>query len=229
MDEDIPSQHLPTASDDPWESLAATESDLATDPADVGLEFEVESSPADASLASPEPIQLPSPPAIPRTTAGGGCWTIPLLCAGVALIACCLLIPQADANRRIAYERLKLAQDLESIRKQVAVNDEFLKQVADNPNLAERLAQRQMKIIREGTKVLELKHAGARAAPEGEQEMSPFHLVNVAPPPPLPPYRPLGGFIARLCYAPRSRLYLMGGGLMAVAAGLVLGYGVRFW
>ncbi len=55
------------------------------------------------------------------------------------------------------------------------VNGEFLQKVADSPNLAERLAQRQMKIIRQGTRVLELK--GGR-----EDEMSPFHLVNVAPP-----------------------------------------------
>src|SRR5215472_3634516 len=30
-----------------------------------------------------------------RPTAGGG-WTLPLLCAGIALIACCAVIPQAD-------------------------------------------------------------------------------------------------------------------------------------
>ena len=33
--------------------------------------------------------------------ATGGGWTIPLLCLGIAVIACCLVIPQADANRRL--------------------------------------------------------------------------------------------------------------------------------
>src|SRR5215212_8216660 len=34
----------------------------------------------------------------------GGGWTLALLCAGIALIACTVLIPQADANRRLVYE-----------------------------------------------------------------------------------------------------------------------------
>jgi hypothetical protein len=77
-----------------------------------------------------------------------------MLCAGIAIIAACLLIPQADANRRLVYERTKLQADLEAVEKQVAVNDEFLRKVADDANLAERLAQRQMKMIRQGTRIL---------------------------------------------------------------------------
>ena len=168
----------------------------------------------------------------------GGGWTLALLCAGIALIACTVLIPQADANRRMVYEREKLKLDLESIRKQVATNDDFLKRVADDPNLAERLAQRQMKIIREGTRVLELKkqkqqspRPGAPGAPATAgftaDEMSPFHLVHVAPPPPLPPYKPVGGLLAGLCYNPHTRLYLTGIGLFLMAAGLVFGFGPK--
>jgi hypothetical protein len=157
-------------------------------------------------------------PAIEPTR--GGAFTIPLLCAGIAIIACCLLIPQADANRRLAYERIKLQADLAAVERQVAVNDEFLKKVSDDPNLAERLAQRQMKIIRAGTKVLALEG-------EGEHEMSPFQITAVAPPPELPPYQPHGGKLAALCYNPRSRLYLMGIGLLMTAVGLVLGFGPR--
>ena len=157
-------------------------------------------------------------PAIEPTR--GGAFTIPMLCAGIAIIACCLLIPQADANRRLAYERLKLQADLEAVQRQVAVNGEFLAKVSDDPNLAERLAQRQMKIIRAGTKVLELKG-------DDEPGMSPFQLTNVAPPPAFPAYQSRGGTLARLCYNPKSRLYLMGTGLLLSAAGLVLGFGAR--
>ena len=157
-------------------------------------------------------------PAIEPTR--GGVFTIPLLCAGIAIIACCLLIPQADANRRLAYERVKLQADLEAVERQVAVNEDFLKKVSEDPNVAERLAQRQMKIIRPGTKVLALEG-------EGEHEMSPFQLTAVAPPPELPPYEPRGGMIARLCYNPKSRLYLLGIGLLMTAFGLVLGVGPR--
>jgi hypothetical protein len=169
----------------------------------------------------------------------GGGWTLVCLCAGVALLACCVLIPAADANRRLVYEREKLRADLESIRKQVATNDEFLRRVADDPNLAERLAQRQMKIIREGTRVLEFKKTtdlrDAALAASGSSptpglspdEMSPFHLVQVAPPPPMPPYQPVGGVLAGLCHHPRSRLYLIGTGLFLMAVGLVLGFGAK--
>jgi hypothetical protein len=110
-----------------------------------------------------------------------------------------------------------LAMDLASIEHQVAVNGEFLKKVGDDPTLAERLAERQMKVIPEGTRVLELKHENDGTG------MSPFQLVSVAPPPPLPPYRRVGGTIANLCYDPHTRLYLIGAALVMIAVGLVLG------
>src|SRR6478672_6064505 len=141
----------------PWESL-----DDGADAAEANEPVEpvepVAASDADAvDYESPlpaEPVGVEEdlgPP--PR----GGGWTFAAVCVGVGIIACCILIPQADANRRMVYEREKLKLDLESIRKQVATNDEFLRLVGEDPNLAERLAQRQMKIIRQGTRVLELK------------------------------------------------------------------------
>jgi hypothetical protein len=158
----------------------------------------------------------------------GGGWTVAALCVGIGLVACCVIIPQADANRRLVYERERLKVDLDSIRKQVSTNDEFLHRVADDPNLAERLAQRQMRIIREGTRVLELKKTkGAKASaggPATPDDVSPFHLVAIAPPPPMPPYEPQGGLLAGLCYDPHRRLYLMGVGLFLMAAGLVCGF-----
>ena len=185
----------------PWDSIEAD---------DAALEGDASAREAEA------PAEPPGLHDDPPVRAGG--WTLPLLCAGLALIACCVLIPQADANRRVAYERQMLRSDLESIEKQIKVNDEFLRKVADDPTLAQRLAERQMKVIPQGTRVLELKH---------EQEgnsMSPFELVSVAPPPPLPPYKPLGGVIAALCYNPQSRLYLIGASLLMIAVGLVMGY-----
>lgn len=147
--------------------------------------------------------------------ARGGGWTIPVLCAGIALIACSVLIPQADANRRLAYEKETLTRDLQSIEQQIDVNREFLKKVSDDPTLAQRLAERQMKVIPQGEHVIDLTHE-----PLG---MSPFQLLNVAPPAPLPPYLPVGGTLARICYGPHSRLYLIGLSLGMIATGLVLG------
>ena len=95
--------------------------------------------------------------------------------------------------------------------------EEYVEQAHLFRTLSERLAQRQMKMVREGTSVLELK------GQLNPREMSPFELVTLPPPPELPPYRPIGGQLSTLCRNPRSQLYLMGGGLLLVAAGLVLG------
>jgi hypothetical protein len=166
-----------------------------------------------------------------RAAEPSSAWTIPLLCAGVAVIACCFIIPAADENRRLVYERERLKIDLEHIERQIAVNGEFLKHVADDPTLLERLAQRQMKMVREGTSVLELRDRAVQASQtqsqQSQQNISPFPLLTVAPPDPLPPYKPLGRHFANLCREPRSRLALMGSALMLIASGLVLGYTAR--
>lgn len=199
---------------DAWDALSAFEDDLpASTEASAATAAAANAAAVEAAadVARDERVALPSQ---------GGAFTLPLLCGGIAIIAACLLIPQADANRRLAYERLKLQADLQAVEKQVQVNDEFLSRVADDANLAERLAQRQMKIIRQGNHVLNLKNGG-------DTEMSPFQLTAVAPPADLPPYQPRGGLLARLCYNSKSRLYLIGVGLMAMAGGLVLGLGPR--
>jgi len=151
----------------------------------------------------------------PAPTGGG--WTIPLLCMGIAIISFCLIIPQADANRRLAYERAALRADLESIQTQVATNDEFLRRLASDPTLAERLAQRQLNLQRAGTMTLPVQL--------GNGSTSPFDLVKVPPPEPMEPYEPVGGKLAAVCRDSRSRLYLMGVGLFVLAAGLILGIG----
>ena len=159
--------------------------------------------------------------ASPRSA--GGAFTIPLICLGVGVIAMCLLIPAADEVRRLAYERDRLKADLEQLQKQVATNESFLRRVAEDPVLAERLARRQMKMVPQGTTVLDLKSAqGAAAGTPAAREMSPFLLVTVPPPAPMPPYRPIGGVLANACRHPKTQLYLIGGALMAIASGLVL-------
>jgi len=186
--------------------------------------------PSDATSARPAHLETDGDEPRGRATEPASAWTIPLLCAGVAVIACCFIIPASDENRRLVYEREKLKIDLEHIERQVAVNGEFLKHVADDPALLERLAQRQMKMVREGTSVLELRDravpaSGVQGPPM--QEMSVYPLLTVAPPDPLPEYDPLGGRFADLCRHPRTRLILMGSALMLIASGLVLGYTTR--
>ena len=240
----MPEQHdesQQSAAQLPWELIdepPAAPAPVERAPVDLAVATETAAEHDDFAPDTPEAVDYASPvPAEPLEDdlgppPRGGGWTVTVLCAGIGMVACCVIIPQTDANRRLVYEREKLKLDLDSVRKQVATNDEFLRRVADDPNLAERLAQRQMRIIREGTRVLELKKTGSgadgRASGPGSgtpADVSPFHLVNVAPPPPMPPYEPRGGLVARLCYDPHRRLYLMGTGLMLMAAGLVFGLG----
>ena len=145
-----------------------------------------------------------------------GGWLVALICAGVSIIAVCLLLPLAEENHQLAWQREKLITDLVQLQEQVQVNDEFLKRISNDPTLAERLAQRQMKFIRQGTTVLDLP-GGAK------EEMSPFQLVTLPPPNPIPPYQPLGGVLSAVIRNSHLRLYLTGAGLLLLAAGLVLG------
>ena len=153
----------------------------------------------------------------------GGWWTIPTLCAGLAIIACGVIIPQTDANRRLAHEKAQLQLDYDSITRQVEVNELFLSHVANDPNLAERLAQRQAGLYRENTAVLPV--GNANTAHRGA--MSPFQLTAVIPPEPLPPYQPRSGFLANTFLHPKHGLWACGVGLFLAATGLVMGGGTR--
>lgn len=147
-----------------------------------------------------------------------GIWTIPLLCAGMALIACTLLIPAADSNRRLAYERERLRLDLDQIQRQITVNSTFLDDLKNDATLAQRIAQRQMRVVPAGMDVIPTSSLSG-----AEQIRSPFAMVTVPPAPALPPYRPVGGLLANLCRDPKQQVWLIGSGLMAVAVGLVCG------
>jgi hypothetical protein len=187
---------------------------------------ELAPSPALIQDEESEPIESPAP-----ALAQSGAWAVALLCIGLFVTSACVLLPQVDANRRMVYDREKLRLDLQQIQKQVTVNREFLGKVESDPQLSERLALRQMRVVRPGERVLDFKNEepdapGAPTAGSAESEaaqMSPFMIVNVPPPPPLPEYEPVGGFLGAICMDQRFQLYLLGGALFSVAAGLVLG------
>jgi hypothetical protein len=155
-----------------------------------------------------------SPP--PRTNHSAA-WSIPLMCIGMGIVAVCILLPQVEANQKLAADCEKLKHDLAAVKTQLAVNDEFLKRVGGDPTLAERLAQRQMQEIRQGSSVLELRGKNKRP------EISPFLLLNVAAPPSPAPYRAPAGFLGQLCEDPRRQLYFIGAGMFTIAVGLVMG------
>ncbi len=136
---------------------------------------------------------------------------------GLAIVGICVLVPQWQTNRHLTAERDKLQRDLDYAETQVAVNDRFLQSVGEDPNLAERLAQRQMQQIRKGTSVLELKGKRERAP------ISPYALVSIGVPPAEKVVPEPGGLLAKMCDSPRRQLYFTGVGMFMIAVGLVLG------
>ena len=149
----------------------------------------------------------------------GGLLSIPLLCAGLGLIAVCVLVPQAEANRRLAVDRDQLRQDLAQADAQVSVNGRFLNAVSTDPEVAERLAQRQLRQIRQGSTALQLgDRPGSVTAVATVTDM-----LRVPTPPPVAAYRPSAGVVRDLTRTKARQLYGLGGGLFLVAVGLVLG------
>lgn len=199
----------------PWDTITPDDFAPATSPAPGPGASPPMPAPAIESLEPAESSDLH----YVRARSTSSAWTIPLLCGGIAILACCLLIPAADENRRLTWERERLRADLEQIQKQVAVNDAFLRRLVADPTLSERLARRQMKMVREGTSVLETRGMGVG----GREQLSPFLLVTLPPPAELPPYQPVGGVLSRVCRNPKSQLYLTGLALLMMACGLVLG------
>lgn len=172
----------------------------------------------------PRPARPVAPAASSEKTAAANdqpvdsVWTLPLLCLGLGIIACCVIVPATDANRKMVLERDKLNRDLAAVDKQLAVNDAFLKRVSDDPELAERLAQRQMKFIREGTQVLKLQQPQP-----GSDQMSPFLLTAMPGAAPMAKIPPRPGILGRLSGNTKMQLYAIGVGLLLLAISLVLG------
>jgi len=177
---------------------------------------------ANSSAADPPP-QPAAPPRRPATPppqpAGANGWTILLIAIGVSVIACCLLVPQANENRSLLYQCEKLKVGLDHIKMQARTNQEFINQIGHDPALAERLAQRQMRLIRKGASVLDLPELASSDA-----DRSPFVLVTVPHPPPMPDYGPVKGLLSDFFADVKTRLYLIGAGLMLTATGLILGH-----
>jgi hypothetical protein len=189
---------------DPWAGVEAPAEEFQAD-----LIAEVPDRAAEEEPVGTIPREVEEPP-----EKGG--WMVSILCAGIAVISICLLLPLAEENHQLAWQREKLKTDLVQLQQQVEINDEFLKKISNDPTLAERLAQRQMKFVREGSSILDLPVSG-------NEEMSPFQLVSLPNPTPIPPYQPLGGAMSAVVRNPHLRLYLTGIGLLLLATGLVLG------
>jgi hypothetical protein len=179
--------------------------------------------PSAASVSSPDAIAHDfamhaapvddAPPAGPT----GAWWTLPVLFAGLAVLACALLVPAADGNRRTAHELAEIRRQVTHFREQSAVNRDFLARAGSDPVLAERLAMRQLRMTRPDARVVQMPKAGETYA------MSPFAMMSVDAPPPVPAYRPVAGLLTRAFLNPQRQVFVAGFGIMLVAAGVILG------
>ena len=150
----------------------------------------------------------------------GGVWALPLIALGLGLIACCMVIPASDANRGYVFERERLQAELDGLKRQVAVNQDFLDRIHREPELAERLAERQTHARAADVATL----APPKLNGGGDFAMSPFALVRAEPtPPPAAPSPPAGGRLAAYCRQPRTRLAVLGVGLFLCLLGLLGG------
>ena len=98
--------------------------------------------------------------------------------------------------------------ELAQVQKQTSVNQEFLAKMESDPQLTERLAQREMHAVEQGEAIVNMKTDGAPAgnSPASAQSMSPFTLVNIPPPAALAPYQPVGG-VSPNCAGIRGRTF----------------------
>lgn len=158
----------------------------------------------------------------------GGVWAIPMLALGIGLIACCLVIPAAQDTREVMFERERLRAEMQSLSRQVALNDEFLGRIHSDRELALRLAARQRTETEEGVGIITPTWDRPGGGGLGNFAMSPFALVAAEPvlqptgPTPAP-----GGKLAAFCREPRARLIVLGIGLFACMLGLLGGGGAK--
>ena len=181
----------------------------------------------DQSPCNPEPALSPltvasiAPHALrstPKPQPSSGAWyTIPMICIGLTLVACALIIGQVETNRQVAWQRNKLKSDLTYLQEQIRHNEESLKRIQTDPTMAEYLAQRQMNQVREGSAILDVP-----GLPH-QNDRNPFQLTTLPPPKTLAPYQPRGDLLTFLFADQQRALGAIGIGLMLVAAGLVLG------
>ncbi len=149
----------------------------------------------------------------------GAWWTLPLMCVGIAMTACAVLVPATDENRQAMHELAKIERDVDYFERQSDVNKQFLEHVSTDPTLAERLALRQLRLTRVASKIVPMPKT------DDAFGMSPYALVSIDPPVPMPAYRPLGGFISTYFLDSKGQIYLAGLGILLTAAGVILGGG----
>jgi hypothetical protein len=114
-----------------------------------------------------------------------------------------LLVPAADRNRRAAHELAEIRSEVAHFRQQSAVNRDFITRAGSDPVLAERLALRQLRMTRPDARVVQMPKLSNRAG--DAYAMSPFAMMSVDAPAPVPAYEPVAGFMTKLFLHPQRQ------------------------
>ena len=150
----------------------------------------------------------------------GVAWALPLLALGLGIVACCVILPIVDQNRELADERARLAAELSALERQVETNSDFIDRLHADPELARRLVYRQRPPApKEGVALLD----DGRSDPRQRFKLSPFSLLATEPTIAPAPLQPSGGALASMCRDPRTKLAILGIGLMCCLLGLLTG------
>ena len=147
----------------------------------------------------------------------GTIWAIPLMCLGLGLLACVVLIPASGESRRLARQRDELVREVDRLQAQADRNAEFLHRLGRDADLGRVVAERQ---AGGGGQVYE---SIALPGMDTELAASPYAMLTLPEPPPLPPPATVGGRLAAWCRDAELRPWLLAGSLLTTAAGLLLG------
>ncbi|MEM8872871.1 MAG: hypothetical protein AAGD32_01315 [Planctomycetota bacterium] len=147
----------------------------------------------------------------------GNLWAIPVLCLGLGLMACAVLVPAAAETRDLALRRDVLQQDLDHLDMQAARNAQLLNRIGQDPVLAQRLERRQLNRVEEGAEQVAI---GLEPSPFAS---TPFALVAVETPSEIPVATTRGGRLMEACLDGRGRLVVFGFAGLCIATGLVCG------
>lgn len=150
-------------------------------------------------------------------------WTLPLLAVALAVLSACVVLPQAEANRKQMHELARLEVELKHLVVQGELNGQLLERLGTDIDLSQRLAHRQMRLVPAGTAELPLPEDQAVTA----SMASPFGLVKLPAPEMPAAYQPigasvLGGGLLDVVMDPRKRLYIMGAAMLMMAVGLII-------
>ncbi|MEM1013663.1 MAG: hypothetical protein AAGI46_15755 [Planctomycetota bacterium] len=145
-------------------------------------------------------------------------WALPLMAVGLSLVACAVLIPASEENRLVEAERRRLVAQVETLQNQVETNDEFLRRLEREAEVARRLSNRMQPPEPDGEVAVLASHRTGSV-----WQMSPLAMLETEAVEPIAAPPAMTGKLADWCRDGRHRLAVAGTGLFACLLALLAG------